>query len=116
LEFMKLLEEGKLMQRVIEVGNYFRKQLRRLQRRQPDFIKEVRGLGLMIGMELTFPGKPIVGQMLERGFLMNCTHEVTLRFLPPYIITKSEIKALIENLEEVIVAAGALALERTPRP
>jgi acetylornithine/N-succinyldiaminopimelate aminotransferase len=116
LEFMKLLDEGRLMQRVIEVGNYFRKQLRRLQRRQPDFIKEVRGLGLMIGMELTFPGKPLVGQMLERGFLMNCTHEVTLRFLPPYIITKSEIKALIENLEEVIAAEGALALERTPRP
>jgi acetylornithine/N-succinyldiaminopimelate aminotransferase len=110
LEFMRMLDEGKLMQRVIEVGNYFRKKLRRLQRDLPDYIKEVRGLGLMVGMELTFPGKSVVNQMLERGFLMNCTHEVTLRFLPPYIITKAEIKALIENLEEVIAAEGAKAL------
>lgn len=110
LEFMKMLDEGKLMQRVIEVGNYFRKKLRRLQRDLPDYIKEVRGLGLMVGMELTFPGKSVVNQMLERGFLMNCTHDVTLRFLPPYIITKAEIKALIENLEVVIATEGAKAL------
>ncbi|MBI1760357.1 MAG: aspartate aminotransferase family protein [Acidobacteria bacterium] len=110
LEFLKLLDEGKLMQRVIEVGNYFRKKLRRLQRELPEYIKEVRGLGLMVGMELTFPGKNIVSQMLERGFLMNCTHDVTLRFLPPYIITKAEIKALVENLAEVIAAEGAKAL------
>lgn len=110
LEFLTLLDEGKLMQRVIEVGNYFRKKLRRLQRDLPEYIKEVRGLGLMVGMELTFPGKSIVNQMLERGFLMNCTHDVTLRFLPPYIITKAEIKALVENLEEVIAAEGAKAL------
>ena len=109
LEFMKLLEEGGLMQRVIEVGNYFRKKLRRLQRDLPEYIKEVRGLGLMVGMELTFNGKSVVAQMLERGFLMNCTHDVTLRFLPPYIITKGEIKALVENLQEVIAAEGAKA-------
>ncbi len=109
LEFLKLLDEGKLMQRVIEVGNYFRKKLRRLQRDLPEYIKEVRGLGLMVGLELTFPGKSVITQMLERGFLLNCTHDVTLRFLPPYIITKSEIKALVENLQEVIAAEGAKA-------
>ena len=116
LEFMKMLDEGKLMQRLIEIGNYFRKKLRRLQRDLPELVKEVRGLGLMVGMELTFPGKTVVTQMLERGFLINCTHDVTLRFLPPYIITKAEIKALVENLAEVIQAEGAKALENTPRP
>lgn len=115
LEFFKYLEEGGLMQRVVEIGNYFRKKLRRLQRDLPEHIKEVRGLGLMVGVELNFPGKAVVNEMLQRGFLLNCTHDVTLRFLPPYIITKAEIKALIENLAEVIPAVAATQGE-TPRP
>src|SRR5262249_35733441 len=57
LEFMRMLGEENLLQRVTEVGNYFRKQLRRLQRSRPGLIKETRGLGLMIGAELTFNGK-----------------------------------------------------------
>ncbi len=109
LEFMKLLEEGGLMQRVIEVGNYFRKKLRRLQRDLPEHIKEVRGLGLMVGLELNFNGTNVMHRMRERGFLLNCTHETTLRFLPPYIITKGEIKALVEALAEVIPAEAAAA-------
>ncbi len=103
LEFMEMLQEEQLLQRVTEVGNYFRKQLRRLQRRQPGLIKDVRGLGLMVGAELTINGKGVVAKMLERGFVMNCTHETVLRFLPPYIIRKPEIKQMLANLEEVIV-------------
>jgi acetylornithine/N-succinyldiaminopimelate aminotransferase len=103
LEFMRMLEEEDLLQRVTEVGNYFRKQLRRLQRRQPALIKETRGLGLMVGAELTFNGKGVVAKMMERGFLINCTHDTVLRFLPPYIIRKPEIKEMLANLEEVIV-------------
>ncbi|HEX5083558.1 MAG TPA: aspartate aminotransferase family protein [Blastocatellia bacterium] len=103
LDFMQMLEEESLLQRVGEVGTYFRKQLRRLQRRQPALIKDTRGLGLMIGAELTFNGKGVVAKMMERGFLMNCTHDTTLRFLPPYIIRKPEIKEMLANLEEVIV-------------
>ncbi len=103
LEFMRMLEEENLLQRVTEVGNYFRKQLRRLARRHPNLIKETRGLGLMVGAELTFNGKGVVAKMMERGFLMNCAHETTLRFLPPYVIRKPEIKEMLANLEEVIV-------------
>jgi predicted acetylornithine/succinylornithine family transaminase len=103
LEFMEMLVEEDLLQRVTEVGNYFRKQLRRLQRRQPALIKETRGLGLMVGAELSFNGKGVVAKMMERGFLMNCTHDTVLRFLPPYTIRKPEIKEMLANLEEVIV-------------
>ncbi len=103
LEFMRMLEEEQLLQRVAEVGNFFRKHLRRLQRRQPDLIKEVRGLGLMVGAELTFNGKSVAAKMMDRGFLMNCTHDTVLRFLPPYIIRKPEIKEMLANLEEVII-------------
>lgn len=102
LEFMQMLEDENLMQRVTEVGNYFRKKLRRLQRDLPGLIKEVRGMGLMVGAELTFNGKGVVTKMLERGFLMNCTHDTVLRFLPPYIIKKAEITALVTALAEVV--------------
>jgi acetylornithine/N-succinyldiaminopimelate aminotransferase len=108
LDFMRMLEEENLLQRVAEVGNYFRKQLRRLQRRQPELIKETRGLGLMVGAELTFNGKGVVAKMMERGFLMNCTHDTVLRFLPPYIIRKPEIKEMLANLEEVIIEEAKL--------
>lgn len=102
LEFLQMLEDENLMQRVTEVGNYFRKKLRRLQRDVPGAIKDVRGMGLMVGAELSFSGKGVVTKMLERGFLMNCTHDTVLRFLPPYIIKKAEITAMLTALVEVI--------------
>ncbi len=103
LEFLEMLQEGQLMQRVTEVGNYFRKQLGKMQRRHPELIKEVRGLGLMVGAEMNFPCKSVATKMIEQGYLMNCTHDTVLRFLPPYIIKKSEISAMLTKLEEVIV-------------
>lgn len=107
LEFLQMLEEENLMQRVTEVGNYFRKKLRRLQRDVPGLIKDVRGMGLMVGAELTFNGKGTVAKMMERGFLMNCTHDTVLRFLPPYIIKKAEITAMITALQEVLTEEAA---------
>ncbi|MGE0104335.1 MAG: acetylornithine/succinylornithine family transaminase [Blastocatellales bacterium] len=109
VEFMEMLQDENLQQRVIDVGNFFRKKLRRLQRTQPGLIVEVRGMGLMVGVELAFPGKPVVAKMLERGYLINCTHDTVLRFLPPYIIKKAEINALLTDLEEVLVECGGPA-------
>src|SRR5262249_62118737 len=59
LDFMRMLEEESLLQRVAEVGNYFRKQLRRLQRRQPRLIKKTHGLALIARAELTCTGKGV---------------------------------------------------------
>jgi acetylornithine aminotransferase/acetylornithine/N-succinyldiaminopimelate aminotransferase len=106
LEFMKMLGEG-LMDEIIELGDYFQKRMLKLKRRHQTLITEVRGLGLMLGMELAFPGKAVVSRMLERGYVINCTHETTLRFLPPYIIRKSEIRGMLGELEELIVDEGA---------
>ena len=108
LEFMEMLSEGDLMQRVGDTGAYFKSALLKIRQRHPDLISEVRGLGLMVGAELTFPGKSIVTKMLERGYVMNCAHDTTLRFLPPYIIRKSEIRSMLTNLEEVIVEEASL--------
>ena len=69
--------------------------------RQFSFIKEVRGAGLMIGVELAFPCKPVVLDCLEQGMLINCTHDYTLRALPPYIITEQEVDRAITILKRV---------------
>ncbi|MFN6203655.1 MAG: aspartate aminotransferase family protein [Acidobacteriota bacterium] len=103
LALMEMLQDDALMQRVAEVGTFFRKKLRRLQRAHPEIITDVRGLGLMVGAELAFPGKAVVTRMLERGFLLNCTHDTVLRFLPPYLIKKAEITTMLTHLEEVLV-------------
>jgi acetylornithine/N-succinyldiaminopimelate aminotransferase len=108
LEFMEMLQDEQLMERVKEVGDYFRKKLKGIQKRYPEAIKEVRGLGLMLGIELNFSGKEVARKMLDRGFLINCTHETVLRFLPPYIIKKSEIVAMVTALEEVIQEVWSL--------
>jgi acetylornithine/N-succinyldiaminopimelate aminotransferase len=98
LEFFDILDE--LLPRISEVGSYFRMRLTELSRRF-SFIKEVRGVGLMIGVELEFPGKQVVLDCLEEGMLINCTHEYTLRALPPYIITEQEVDRAITILKRV---------------
>lgn len=108
LALMEMLQDDSLMQRVTEVGIFFRKRLRRLQRSHPTIVRDVRGTGLMIGLEIAFPGKGVVSKMLERGFLLNCTHDVVLRMLPPYLIKKSEITSMLTHLEEVLVEEAAL--------
>jgi acetylornithine/N-succinyldiaminopimelate aminotransferase len=66
--------------------------------KQFSFIKEVRGYGLMVGVELTIPGKDIVNRAMQDGLLLNCTHDTVLRFLPPYIITEQHVDEAIEVL------------------
>lgn len=61
----------------------------------------------MVGAELSFPGRSVVTKMLERGFLLNCTHDTVLRFLPPYLIKKTEINTMLTHLEEVLVEEAA---------
>ncbi len=110
LEFLEMLDEGDLMKRVRDVGAYFRRELEKLHNRQRHVISEVRGLGLILGLELKFSGKSVAARMLERGFVMNCTNDTVLRFLPPYIIRKSEVRAMLAVLEETIVEEGKSAV------
>jgi predicted acetylornithine/succinylornithine family transaminase len=104
LEFFDILDE--LLPRITEVGSYFRMRLTELSRRF-SFIKEVRGVGLMIGVELEFPCKQVVLDCIEQGMLINCTHEYTLRALPPYIITEQEVDRAISILKRVFKGTKA---------
>jgi acetylornithine/N-succinyldiaminopimelate aminotransferase len=109
LEFLEMLDEGDLLKRINDVGGFFKRELEKMKRRQKQYISEVRGLGMILGLELKFSGKSVTRKMLERGFVFNCTHETVLRFLPPYIIKRSEVRQLLTALEETIVEEGALS-------
>lgn len=83
------------------MGGYFKEELEKLALKY-DFIREVRGMGLILGMELDRPGAPIVTVCMKEGFLINCVQENVLRFLPPLIVKKEEIDLLIEVLDRVL--------------
>ena len=102
LEFCDILDE--LLPQIQRVGGYFHVQLNELARKHA-VIKEVRGFGLMIGVELQIPGKQLVLDALAEGLLINCTHETVLRFLPPYIVTEKEVDQAVKILAKLLTKA-----------
>ena len=95
-----LLDDGWL-DHCRNMGSYFRARLEELKKRHA-CIKEVRGLGLIIGVELDRPGAPVMEACVQRGFLINCAQEKVLRFVPPLVVTEKEIDQLIEALGSVL--------------
>jgi acetylornithine/succinyldiaminopimelate/putrescine aminotransferase len=96
-----LIEDDFILDQCRRMGNYFKKKLEELQKEFPSIVAEVRGMGLLVGIELTRDGAPLVNACMERGFLINCTAGNILRFMPPLIITEKEIDLLIEILEQI---------------
>jgi len=94
-----ILEEG-MLENCRKVGEYFLFHLEKI-RENFSFVKDVRGKGLILGMELKMEGSSIVKEMMQRGILINCTMGNVLRFLPPLIVTKEEVDRVITALEEV---------------
>jgi len=95
LEFLDILDG--LMPNIQKAGGYFHIELNNLARKY-GFVKEVRGFGLMLGMELSIPGKQLVLDAMKEGLLINCTHDTVLRFLPPYTVTEKEIDKAVKVL------------------
>jgi len=113
LQLLNVLEKQKLLPHVKKTGDYLLAQLKNLQQKHTG-IAEVRGLGLMIGMEMESAdlAKAVFKQMLERGVILNRTDETVVRFLPPYLITKQHVDVAIRQLDQVlgksaVRAAGA---------
>ena len=88
-----------ILDNVNEVGDYFVEELKKLDK---EIIADVRGKGLMVGLELTEPGAEYVDKLREKGFLINCTADKVLRFVPPLIITKEDIDAFVKALDETL--------------
>jgi acetylornithine/N-succinyldiaminopimelate aminotransferase len=101
IEFLRIMQDENLLSYIAETGDFFKEKLQALKEKYA-FICEVRGEGLILGMELAFPCREIVNQCLEAGFIINCTSERVLRFLPPYIITKKEINRFIKALDKIL--------------
>ena len=99
LEFLNILDE--LLPAIERVGGYFHVSLNELARKHP-VIKEVRGFGLMLGVDLAVPGKQIVLDAMAEGLLINCTHDTVLRFLPPYIVTEKEVDQVVKILNKLL--------------
>lgn len=93
------INDENMLDHVNEVGEYFISELKKLDK---DIIADVRGAGLIIGLELTKPGAEYVDKLREKGFLINCTAGNVLRFVPALIITKEEIDEFIKALDEVL--------------
>jgi acetylornithine/N-succinyldiaminopimelate aminotransferase len=98
LEFFDILDD--LLPAIQQVGGYLHLMLNELARKHT-FVKEVRGFGLMIGIDMEIPGKQIVLDAMADGLLINCTHDTVLRMLPPYVITKRDVDTAIKVLAKI---------------
>jgi len=97
---MKVLLEEHILDNCVAMGDYLKSQLEQMQNKY-SFIKNVRGRGLILGMELTIEGAEIVKTALDRGLLINCTVGKVLRFVPPLIVTQKEIDQMIKILDGI---------------
>lgn len=95
---LEVLEEENLTQRSLELGNYFQEQLRAINH---PVIKEVRGSGLFIGIELTEKARPYCEKLMGLGLLCKETHDYVIRLAPPLIITQDEIDWALEKIKTV---------------
>ncbi len=98
---LEVLLKDNILENCQKMGEYFLAQLCSLKERYPAITK-VKGKGLIVGIELAFPGADIATECVKRGILINCTMGNILRFIPPLIITRKEIDTLIHTLDELL--------------
>jgi acetylornithine/N-succinyldiaminopimelate aminotransferase len=101
LEVLQVIEEDGLISKVKEAGDYLMQEIRALATQHPT-IQEVRGLGLMIGVELGSAAKEAVNLLLKKGVIANAAHDTVLRLLPPFIITQKDCDEFLTLLDEVL--------------
>ena len=104
LAVLKVLREGQVLEQGKRMGDYLEKGLKDIQAGLPYVVKDVRGCGLLRGMELTVDGGPIVTDCYRRGLLINCTMGRVLRFVPPLIISQAQIDMLLDALTQLLSA------------
>ncbi|MGD0591957.1 MAG: aspartate aminotransferase family protein [Bacteroidota bacterium] len=97
----EVVQKG-LMKQAGMIGVYIKSKALEMQKEFPTLIKEVRGLGCMLGIEIDRDGQPIVDELRNRGLLINCTNTTVLRLLPPYIITQKLCDQLMGELRSIL--------------
>ena len=122
LEFLNVIEKKSLLANIRERGGELRAGLEKLAEKF-EFIREIRGEGLILGVDISVDGAPIVSEALRRGLLINCTHDHVLRLLPPFILRKQDVAEFLKVFESVLArtarsakASGTHAAEAAPAP
>jgi predicted acetylornithine/succinylornithine family transaminase len=95
------IEESKLLERINTLGAWFGTQLTKLKKRNPSIV-DVRGSGFMWGIELDGPAKPVVAELLAKGFVVGSARENVIRLLPPYVTPKKAFAEFVETLEQIL--------------
>jgi acetylornithine aminotransferase/acetylornithine/N-succinyldiaminopimelate aminotransferase len=115
IEFLRTLE--KMIPQINKMGDYFQGQLNDLRFKHSS-VKEVRGAGLMLGMEVESAeiAKSVLNQLLDRGILINRTHDTVLRFLPPYIIQKKHVDEVVRALDAALGMSSGKVATPTAKP
>ena len=98
---MKELTTTDVLDNCSEMGRYFCTKLNTLKDEYPEIIKEIRGKGLIIGVELNIDGKEIVKSCLNKGLIINCTRDTVLRFLPPINVKKEDVDECFDILRSI---------------
>lgn len=101
LEYLAIVEEEKLLENVLHVGGYLQEQLKSLAARHAA-VQEVRGRGLIQGLQLAIPARPIVEQALAEGVLFNSTQDTVLRFLPPFLLQVKHVDKGMRVLKKLL--------------
>lgn len=115
LEFLRVVEEERLLDNVAARGAELRAGLERLASRF-DFLREVRGEGLMLGVALECEGAPFVEAAFRRGLLINCTQERTLRLLPPLNVAARHVREFLHKFEAVLARTRPKLRRQSPPP
>jgi acetylornithine aminotransferase len=103
-KILDIMERDKLAARAGEVGARFKTRIEAIGNKLPGTIREVRGLGLMIGIDLAAPGKPVWEELIRRGFVCNLTQDTVLRLLPALTIDEADLTAFADTLEDILAA------------
>ena len=114
LEFLSIIEDEELLENVCARGAQLLAGLTALASKF-DFIREIRAEGLMIGVELAVEGNPFVSEAASRGLLINCTHDLTLRLLPPFNISRAQVREFL-RLFELVLAKTPRSVSAAPSP
>lgn len=99
---LDIINQPFFLNHINEVGDYFKGKLMDLKVKY-NFIEKVKGLGLMLGLGLIFPGKEVVVKALQEGLIMNCVHENVLRFVPPLIVEKKHVDQVFGILDKIFM-------------
>jgi len=106
LEFLSIVEDEKLLAKVTDTGAYLGERLRALAA-SSDIAVEQRGVGLLQGLELTIPGRPLAEEALEQGLMLNVTQGNVMRFLPAFLLERAHVDAAMAIIEPLLVKAAA---------